>query len=122
MLRLGPRKSGAPAFCVDFSLILPMFGSRCRALWVMISMTELNKMEDAEDQAFLEDVDTLQTDEEHAQNLLTLKEQKEKRIKCVQGGWGAQPRFILIANTKPVGPTQAGFWGVKAKHPIVGSR
>lgn len=45
------------------------------------SMTELNKMEDDEEQGFLEDVDTLQTREEHARNLTILKDQKDKRTK-----------------------------------------
>lgn len=39
-------------------------------------------MEEAEEQAFLEDVDALQTDEEHRRNLAILKDQKEKRIRC----------------------------------------
>ncbi|CAM9146294.1 unnamed protein product [Ectocarpus sp. 12 AP-2014] len=44
------------------------------------TMTELNKMEEEEEQGFLEDVDTLQTAEEHADNLAILKDQKEQRI------------------------------------------
>lgn len=48
-----------------------------------VRMTELSKMEDAEEQAFLEDVNTLQTIQEHARNLDILREQKEKRTKCV---------------------------------------
>lgn len=44
-------------------------------------MKELSKLEDAEEQGFLEDVDTLQTIEEHARNLAILKDQKDKRIK-----------------------------------------
>lgn len=44
-------------------------------------MKELSKMEDAEEQGFLEDVDTLQTIDEHARNLAILKDQKDKRIK-----------------------------------------
>lgn len=44
-------------------------------------MTELNQMEEDEEQAFLEDVDTLQTRDEHARNLAILKEQKDKRTK-----------------------------------------
>eukprot|EP00903_Cladosiphon_okamuranus_P019894 g18286.t1 len=43
------------------------------------TMSELSKMEEAEEQGFLEDVDTLQTPEEHTRNLAILKEQKEKR-------------------------------------------
>lgn len=38
-------------------------------------------MEDAEEQGFLEDVDTLQTPEEHTKNLAVLNEQKEKRTR-----------------------------------------
>lgn len=45
----------------------------------MASMSELSKMEEAEEQGFLEDVDTLQTPEEHTTNIAILKEQKEKR-------------------------------------------
>lgn len=44
-------------------------------------MTELGKMEDDEEQGFLEDVDTLQTREEHNRNLTILKDQKDKRTK-----------------------------------------
>lgn len=43
-------------------------------------MSELSKMEEAEEQGFLEDVNILQTAEEHTKNLAILKEQKEKRI------------------------------------------
>ncbi|CAM9549731.1 unnamed protein product [Laminaria digitata] len=43
------------------------------------TMKELNKMEDDEEQGFLEDVDTLQSREEHARNLTILKDQKDKR-------------------------------------------
>lgn len=45
------------------------------------SMSELGKMEEAEEQGFLEDVDTLQAPEEHTRNLVILKEQKSKRTK-----------------------------------------
>lgn len=38
-------------------------------------------MEQDEEQAFLEDVDTLQTREEHARNLGVLRDQKDKRTK-----------------------------------------
>lgn len=38
-------------------------------------------MEEDEEQAFLEDVDTLPTREEHARNLVVLNEQKDKRTK-----------------------------------------
>lgn len=44
-------------------------------------MTELHKMEEDEEQGFLEDVDKLQTREEHAQNLSILKDQKDKRTR-----------------------------------------
>lgn len=44
-------------------------------------MSEVNKMEEDEEQAFLEDIDTLQTREEHSRNLQILKEQKDKRTK-----------------------------------------
>lgn len=54
-----------------------------RTCIVDCSMTELNKMEEEEEQGFLEDVDTLQTAEEHAGNLAILKDQKEQRIKWV---------------------------------------
>lgn len=37
-------------------------------------------MEEDEEQGFLEDVDTLQTTDEHARNLSILKEQKGKRM------------------------------------------
>ena len=40
-------------------------------------------MEEAEEQGFLEDVNVLQTAEEHAKNLAILKEQKDKRITWV---------------------------------------
>lgn len=50
-------------------------------LFDMISMSELSKMEEAEEQGFLEDVDTLQTPEEHTKNLAILSEQKDKRTK-----------------------------------------
>lgn len=40
-------------------------------------------MEDSEEQGVLEDVDMLQTKEEHAKNLNILKDQKDKRIKYV---------------------------------------
>lgn len=36
-------------------------------------------MEEDEEQGFLEDVDKLQTEEEHAQNLRILTDHKEKR-------------------------------------------
>lgn len=42
-------------------------------------MTELSKMEEDEEQGFLEDVNKLQTEEEHARNLRILTDQKEKR-------------------------------------------
>lgn len=48
---------------------------------ITYSMTELSKIEEAEEQAFLEDVDVLQTPEEHAKNLAILKDQKGQRIK-----------------------------------------
>lgn len=38
-------------------------------------------MEEAEEQAFLEDVDILQTAEEHGKNLAILKDQKGQRIR-----------------------------------------
>ncbi|CAM9961069.1 unnamed protein product [Hapterophycus canaliculatus] len=44
------------------------------------TMTELSKMEEAEEQAFLEDVDVLQTAEEHAKNLTILRDQKGQRM------------------------------------------
>lgn len=50
-------------------------------LTYMTSMSELGRMEEAEEQGFLEDVDTLQTPEEHTKNLGILKEQKDKRTK-----------------------------------------
>ncbi|CAM9748039.1 unnamed protein product [Pylaiella littoralis] len=43
------------------------------------TMSELSKMEEAEEQGFLEDVDTLQTPEEHAENLAILNDQKDQR-------------------------------------------
>lgn len=46
-------------------------------------MSELSKMEEAEEQGFLEDVDALQTPEEHATNLGILKDQKDQRTKWV---------------------------------------
>lgn len=64
-------------------VIVPV--SACRGVYVavadavMASMSELSKMEEAEEQGFLEDVDTLQTPEEHTTNIAILKEQKEKR-------------------------------------------
>lgn len=54
---------------------------------VLDSMSELSKMEEAEEQGFLEDVDILQTPEEHAENLAILKDQKEQRTKWVMLGW-----------------------------------
>lgn len=56
---------------------LPFFFS------VFGSMSELSKMEEAEEQGFLEDVDILQTPEEHAKNLAILKDQKGQRKKWV---------------------------------------
>lgn len=53
-------------------------------------MKELGKMEDAEEQVFLEELDTLQTNEEHARNLAILREQKERRIRyhfCEHSCW-----------------------------------
>lgn len=38
-------------------------------------------MEEAEEQGFLEDVDTLQTPEEHAENLAILNDQKDQRTR-----------------------------------------
>lgn len=50
---------------------------------LLASMSELSKMEEAEEQGFLEDVDSLQTPEEHAKNLAILKGQKGQRTKWV---------------------------------------
>lgn len=58
----------------------PLFPS---CVWIprcLKSMSELSKMEEAEEQGFLEDVNILQTADEHTKNLAILKEQKEKRI------------------------------------------
>ena len=41
-------------------------------------------MEEDEEQGFLEDVDTLQTEEEHARNLRILTDQKDKRRRSVR--------------------------------------
>lgn len=57
-------------------------------------MTELNKMEEEEEQGFLEDVDTLQTPEEHAGNLAILQDQKDQRIR-----WVDVRSFFLLLNT-----------------------
>ncbi|CAM9244068.1 unnamed protein product [Ectocarpus fasciculatus] len=62
------------------------------------TMTELNKMEEEEEQGFLEDVDTLQTPEEHAGNLAILQDQKDQRISAQQALKATQIR-VKAANS-----------------------
>lgn len=62
-------------------LLVPLTRIYVPCFAIITRMSELSKMEEAEQQGLLEDVDTLQTPEEHTRNLAMLKEQKEKRTR-----------------------------------------